>query len=87
MDFYDLKENAREAKLDYGEAESLVRFFNFHANGKARRRSPQITASSANDFQIFTLTSSSSSPIIESSPRSNTAPAAHWSSGSVSSAA
>jgi hypothetical protein len=29
MDFTNLEENAREAKLDYGEAESLVRFFNF----------------------------------------------------------
>ena len=29
MDFTDLKERAREAKLDYGEAESLVRYLNF----------------------------------------------------------
>ena len=29
MDFISLEEKAREAKLDYGEAESLVRFFNF----------------------------------------------------------
>jgi len=29
MDFTDLKEGAREAKLDYGEAESLVRYLNF----------------------------------------------------------
>jgi hypothetical protein len=29
MDFTNLEETTREAKLDYGEAESLVRFFNF----------------------------------------------------------
>ena len=29
MDFTNLEEKAREAKLDYGEAESLVSFFNF----------------------------------------------------------
>jgi hypothetical protein len=29
MDFTDLKGKTREAKLDYGEAESLVSFFNF----------------------------------------------------------
>ncbi|MBO0724265.1 MAG: hypothetical protein J2P52_01590 [Blastocatellia bacterium] len=29
MDFTNLEEKAREARLDYGEAESLVSFFNF----------------------------------------------------------
>src|SRR5262245_65402779 len=29
MDFTNLEEQAREARLDYGEAESLVSFFNF----------------------------------------------------------
>jgi hypothetical protein len=41
MDFTDLKEKAREAKLDYGEAESLVRFSSFQ---RERRGEPPITS-------------------------------------------
>jgi hypothetical protein len=41
MDFTNLEETAREAKLDYGEAESLVRFFNFQ---RERRGEPPISA-------------------------------------------
>jgi hypothetical protein len=41
MDFTNLEENAREAKLDYGEAESLVRFFNFQ---REQRGEPPISA-------------------------------------------
>ena len=41
MDFTNLEEKAREAKLDYGEAESLVRFFNFQ---RERRGEPPVSA-------------------------------------------
>ena len=41
MDFTDLEEKAREAKLDYGEAESLVRFFNFQ---RERRDEPPVSS-------------------------------------------
>ncbi len=40
MDFTNLEENAREAKLDYGEAESLVSFFNFQ---RERQGEPPIS--------------------------------------------
>src|SRR5262245_1825869 len=41
MDFTNLEENAREAKLDYGEAESLVRFFSFQ---RERQGEPPISS-------------------------------------------
>ncbi|MGH9935403.1 MAG: hypothetical protein ACREAM_04100, partial [Blastocatellia bacterium] len=41
MDFTSLEENARAAKLDYGEAESLVRFFSFH---RERQGEPPISS-------------------------------------------
>jgi len=41
MDFTDLQEKAHEVKLDYGEAESLVRFLNFQ---RERRGEPPISA-------------------------------------------
>jgi hypothetical protein len=41
MDFTNLEEKAREARLDYGEAESLVRFLNFQ---RERRGEPPIPA-------------------------------------------
>src|SRR5262245_44300347 len=41
MDFTNLEEKSREAKLDYGEAESLERFFNFH---RERQGEPPIPA-------------------------------------------
>jgi hypothetical protein len=41
MDFTNLEEKAREAKLDYGETESLVRFLNFQ---RERRGEPPIPA-------------------------------------------
>ena len=39
MDFSNLEETTREAKLDYGEAESLVRFFSFQ---RERRGEPPV---------------------------------------------
>jgi hypothetical protein len=41
MDLINLEETEREAKLDYGEAESLVRFFNFQ---RERRGEPPVSA-------------------------------------------
>ena len=41
MDFTNLEENTRAEKLDYGEAESLVRFFNFQ---RERQGEPPISA-------------------------------------------
>jgi hypothetical protein len=41
MDFTNLEETAREAKLDYGESESLLRFLNFQ---RERRGEPPIYA-------------------------------------------
>src|SRR5882672_3122326 len=41
MDFTNLEEKAREAKLDYGEAESLARFLNFQ---RERRGEPPVPA-------------------------------------------
>jgi hypothetical protein len=41
MDLSDLEENAREAKLDYDESESLLRFLNFQLE---RRGEPPICA-------------------------------------------
>ncbi len=41
MDFTNLEEKAREAKLDYGEAESFVRFFSFH---RERQGEPPISS-------------------------------------------
>jgi hypothetical protein len=41
MDFTNLEEKAREARLDYGEAESLARFLNFQ---RERRGEPPIPA-------------------------------------------
>jgi hypothetical protein len=41
MDFINLEEKTREAKLDYGEPESLVRFLNFQ---RERRGEPPISA-------------------------------------------
>jgi hypothetical protein len=41
MDFTNLEEKGREAKLDYGEAESLVRFFNFQLE---RQGKPPVSA-------------------------------------------
>ncbi|HEU0176655.1 MAG TPA: hypothetical protein VFV58_20500 [Blastocatellia bacterium] len=41
MDLTNLEEKAREAKLDYGEAESLARFLNFQ---RERRGEPPISA-------------------------------------------
>jgi hypothetical protein len=41
MNFTDLEEKAREAKLDYGEAESLVRFFSFQ---RERQGEPLISS-------------------------------------------
>src|SRR5690349_2192453 len=41
MDLTNLEETAREVKLDYGEAESLVRFCNFK---RERRGQPPISA-------------------------------------------
>jgi hypothetical protein len=40
MDFINPEEQAREAKLDYGEAESLLRFLNFQHE---RRGAPPIS--------------------------------------------
>jgi hypothetical protein len=39
MDFTNLEEMAREAKLDYGEAESLTRFLNVAARRPASSES------------------------------------------------
>jgi hypothetical protein len=41
MDFINLEEKARGAKLDYGEAESLVRFFSFQ---RERQGEPQVSS-------------------------------------------
>jgi len=41
MDFTNLEETAREAKLDYDESESLLRFLNFQ---RERRGEPPIYA-------------------------------------------
>jgi hypothetical protein len=50
MDFINLEEKTREAKLDYGEPESLVRFLNFQ---RERRGEPPISADQGQLCQLL----------------------------------